>query len=191
MKLVEYVPLAIRTEKPLPSDERLIHSCMGLTTEIGEVVTELKRMEIYDKPFDAERKANILEEVGDVMWYTAILLDVMGVAKDFTTVVPEGMPEHDEGKFGAIALMLAKHNGAICGIVQEVVIGRIDAIVDLPSHLSMIFLGMASLAKWCDSTLEEAMAANIAKLQIRYPDKYSNEAAEGRADKAGADARVS
>lgn len=192
MKLVEYVPLAIRTEKPLPLEDRMIHSCMGLTTEIGEVVTELKRMEIYGKLFDEERKANILEEIGDVMWYTAIQLDILGeLVGKFKTVVPQGMPEEDGGKFGAIALMLAKHNGAVCGIVQEIVLGGIEAIEDLPSHLGMIIIGMATLAEWCGSSLEEAMEANIAKLRIRFPNAYSNEAAEARADKNGADARNS
>jgi hypothetical protein len=36
MKLQQYVPLAIRTEKPLLTSGRLVHGCLGLLTEIGE-----------------------------------------------------------------------------------------------------------------------------------------------------------
>lgn len=195
MKLFEYVPLAVRTEKPLQGVDRLVHACMGLVTELGEVTTEIKRMHIYGKPFDAERKANILEEIGDVMWYIAILLnEIVPVAqlKD-SPPFPDKLPE-ELSNWPALVLALGADCGQICictdvlggdGEVEpEVVVAMMKSIAHIIGRLSFIALK-------CDSTIEQALAANIAKLQVRYPDKYSNELAEGRADKAGADARVS
>lgn len=41
------------------------------------------------------------------------------------------------------------------------------------------------------TTMGQVARENIAKLKDRFPEKYSDEAAEARADKAGADARNS
>lgn len=195
MKLTEYVPLAIRTEKPLPKIDRLIHGCMGLITEIGEVTTELKRMAIYGKELDSGRKAHILEEVGDVMWYVAIMLDTIHADLGYVQLAPQmEMPSGEEGRYEAMAMMLGVHCGRVCYRTQSFAMeGYVDES-SLPGYLAslaMIINGMYVLSLFCDSTLNKAMADNIAKLRIRYPATYSNEAAEGRADKAGADARVS
>ncbi len=45
---------------------------------------------------------------------------------------------------------------------------------------------VATLCNALGGTLEEIMAQNIAKLRKRYPDKFTNEAAAARADKAEA-----
>lgn len=116
MNFSEYQTNALRTEKLLPTPvERLVHASLGLCTESGEVTTEVKRMAIYGKLLDEERKQHIAEEIGDVMWYLAIAADAIGM------------------QMGDIA------------------------------------------------------EANIAKLKERFPDKYTNEAAEARADKGGLD----
>jgi NTP pyrophosphatase (non-canonical NTP hydrolase) len=44
---------------------------------------------------------------------------------------------------------------------------------------------IALAAKALDTTIEQMARDNIAKLQLCLPDKFSNEAAEARADKAG------
>lgn len=197
MNIVEYVSLAIRTEKPLSAGNRLEHSCMGLITEVGEVTTELKRMAIYEKPLDAERKAHIAEEIGDVLWYVAIMLDVLQV--DLNSFAEEPIfeapaLEGSDGRYQALAMMLGEHVGRLCLLTQtclasEQVDG--DAKANLLESISRILICCIVLAKDCDTTFGKCMEANIAKLRIRYPNAYSNEAAEGRADKAGADARNS
>lgn len=54
------------------SVNRLLHASLGLTTEVGEAVDPIKKSLFYGKPFD---RTNVLEEVGDAMWYMAVLLD--------------------------------------------------------------------------------------------------------------------
>ena len=195
MNLIQYVPLAVRTEKPLPTPERMIHSCLGLITEIGEVVTELKRIHIYGKPLDAERKKNILEEAGDVMWYVAIMLDILNANLFYVWNAPKFIPQQDDTEVLAkTALMLGEHCGRICTEVQELCDTQQEkdnTAQLLLASLTMIINGMRVLAEICGSTLELEMDNNIAKLRIRFPDAYSNEAAEARADKAGVDARNS
>lgn len=51
---------------------KLLHSCMGLSTEVGEIMDILKRYLIYGKPIDW---VNLEEEHGDLFWYMAIGAD--------------------------------------------------------------------------------------------------------------------
>ena len=80
-----FVQLATRTEAPsnpdlmrrLTDNAREIHAFMGLLTEVGELVDAYKKHIFYGKPLD---DVNVKEEVGDILWYIAILLDVGGVS---------------------------------------------------------------------------------------------------------------
>ena len=195
MNLKEYIPLALRTEKPLPRMQRLEHGCLGLITEVGEITTELKRIAIYEKPLDEQRKVHILEEIGDTMWYVAILLDGMETpANIFEGALVVSLLMYKPETLQQNALVMSAFVGKTCDAVLGIVSAKRvndDNYALVLASLTIVVTELIALAKKCDATLELAMEANIAKLSQRYPDKYSNEAAEGRADKAGADARVS
>ena len=84
---------------------RLLHAGMGLATESAEFLDALKKAIYYGKELD---KVNLAEEMGDILWYCAIVLDELGVS------------------------------------------------------------------------FEEVMEKNIAKLEARYPEKFTEEKAENR-----------
>jgi NTP pyrophosphatase (non-canonical NTP hydrolase) len=54
---------------------RILHGCMGLSTEVGELTDNLKKFLFYGKNFDV---INMEEEMGDIFWYMAILTHAMG-----------------------------------------------------------------------------------------------------------------
>lgn len=58
---------------------RMLHAGVGLATESGEILDQLKKAIFYGKPID---KVNLAEEIGDQMWYLAILADTLGVSFD-------------------------------------------------------------------------------------------------------------
>lgn len=58
---------------------RLLHAMIGLCTEGGEIQDQVKKHIFYGKPLD---KVNLVEELGDLMWYVAIASDVLGVSLD-------------------------------------------------------------------------------------------------------------
>lgn len=60
-----------------PGLTRLLHASMGLVTEGGELADALKKHIFYGKPLDV---INIAEEMGDVMWYMAILCDELNLS---------------------------------------------------------------------------------------------------------------
>ncbi len=55
---------------------RLLHGSCGIATEAGELLDAMKKHIFYGKEIDT---VNIVEEIGDLMWYSAILLDELGV----------------------------------------------------------------------------------------------------------------
>lgn len=48
---------------------RLIHATLGMASEVGELADALKKHLIYGKALD---EINVLEEIGDLNWYTAL-----------------------------------------------------------------------------------------------------------------------
>jgi NTP pyrophosphatase (non-canonical NTP hydrolase) len=83
----EYVQNAIRTEMSFQDYHyvasrladvrvaRLLHAILGFVTETGELADVLKKHLIYGKPIDW---TNVVEELGDKQWYTALASDVCG-----------------------------------------------------------------------------------------------------------------
>lgn len=80
----EYQQLALRTENtPATIDGaqvmRLLHGAIGLCTEAGELQDMLKKHLFYGAPLDL---VNVVEEIGDLLWYAAIALDAAGSSMD-------------------------------------------------------------------------------------------------------------
>ena len=85
----EYVSNAIRTESPnfslnYSTEEdtpnrmiRILHGALGCVTEAGELADTVKETLYYGKQFD---RTNAVEEIGDIMWYTAILCSALNVS---------------------------------------------------------------------------------------------------------------
>jgi NTP pyrophosphatase (non-canonical NTP hydrolase) len=82
MKLNRYLKHSERTLKEFPEgmilDRRqadVLHAAMGISTESGELLDAVKKHLIYDEELDLP---NVKEELGDLMWYIAILLRELG-----------------------------------------------------------------------------------------------------------------
>lgn len=83
MQTNEYQHNASLTEAPYPGvkdddiiSRRLLHAAMGLCTEAGEFTDAMKREIFYGKPVDF---TNLVEEIGDVLWYVALACNALGV----------------------------------------------------------------------------------------------------------------
>lgn len=90
----EYVQLALRTEAPSaiarnmieaePWGEslslRVVHAALGLQDEVGEIAKATKSHLFYGAPLDT---VNLVEEVGDALWYLALLCDALKVPMSF------------------------------------------------------------------------------------------------------------
>ena len=74
MNMNEYQEKAAETAI-FPKNEALSYLALGLTGEAGEVANKVKKL-IRDGDLDT---ATIIDELGDVMWYVAMLCDYFKV----------------------------------------------------------------------------------------------------------------
>lgn len=80
MTLNEYHQLALRTSRgELSSDDHLMNGCLGLAGEAGECCDLLKKRKYQD---GREIKNQMVDELGDVLWYVAEAAAAMGVWLD-------------------------------------------------------------------------------------------------------------
>lgn len=85
-----YIENVVKTESPTtpelvarlasPENVRLLHAAIGMCTEAGEFIDQLKKHIFYGKPLD---KVNLKEEIGDLMFYIGVAMDVLET--DFDT----------------------------------------------------------------------------------------------------------
>lgn len=80
MTLNEYQQKALTTALCSGDDFKdLVHWVLGMTGEAGEVAEKLKKI-IRDKNaiLNEQDKQELIKEMGDVMWYLAVLSDHLG-----------------------------------------------------------------------------------------------------------------
>ena len=181
MTPAEYQKLAIRTESTphfivLPGSmageahvtARFLHGLMGLSSEYAEVLSA-----------DPEDKVNLFEEYGDLLWYMAIIYDAYGMT------LGEGTPktygehffDHDENdylgtKIGELHDLAKKFLCYGRAIDRARVRYRCEAILGSVKYM------IEKLGE--DYTFQDCMERNIKKLKVRYPDKFTSEAALNR-----------
>lgn len=66
-------------DEPGRATADMLHGAIGLSTEAGELLDALKRAVFYGEPID---RTNLVEELGDLEWYMAVLREALGVTQD-------------------------------------------------------------------------------------------------------------
>ena len=83
MDFIEYQLNARRTAKDECKIEKLSHALEGLASEVGEIADTIKKYKRYGQALDAE---NIREEVGDVLWYLAMMCDAVSISLEMCAI---------------------------------------------------------------------------------------------------------
>lgn len=188
MDFVTYYPLALRTAKTMPTlRDELRHCLFGLVTELGEFISEVKRMAIYDKPISDAMLKHMREEVGDVSWYIPVGMRSMGIGVDALHDIDPSMARYftDLKELVIPGVLLT---GVIAATLVELDDVRNFNGIDV-GFLASAFSGLIhfvnSAAILLGTTGDQLRSDNIAKLHERFPGAFTNEAAEARADKGG------
>jgi len=85
MTFDEYQKLALTTAHTSTDNDQLQKSIwvMGIAGEAGEVVEKWKKAVAYrDGDFTKEQWDDFAKELGDVVWYIAVLADSLGLSLD-------------------------------------------------------------------------------------------------------------
>lgn len=160
----------------------LWHGATGVAGETTEILEAAIKGEIEGE-IDHE---NMVEELGDMEFYLEQVRTNLGITREDVLAAYEG---HDIllGKdFTGFAACLAVAGGTVLDLAKKVAIYKKPASrLDFLRALYWIEVCMGAIRNEINTTREEALAGNIAKLSVRYAGlKYSNEAAQTRADKA-------
>ena len=83
MNLNEYQTLAKRTAAPYDKKNEIFDLLLGLVGEAGEIAEKAKKIvRDQDSDFSKFDKEDLKKELGDVLWYLAILADYFDIPLD-------------------------------------------------------------------------------------------------------------
>ena len=157
MKWNEYLRESARFEnKELTEGDLMDDAIFGLFGELGELCDLFKKVWFHGHPEDRD---HILKECGDVLWYLALYCR----HQDCGHFCTESRCLYGSPKAPMIFLMKN---------TSELVFG--DSDMEQMNAMS-VYTDIAAVANFYDSTIEEVMDMNLAKLSARYPDGFSTE----------------
>lgn len=83
MTFEEYQSKALRTAASKDKPNELFHLVLGLVGETGEIAEKIKKL-VRDQASDetAIDKEDMKKELGDVLWYVAVLADYLGISME-------------------------------------------------------------------------------------------------------------
>ena len=160
MTIQEYSELAARTCPDLGSQElNVLHMDLGVNTEIGELLDAIKRNIAYGKELDM---VNITEEFGDVNWYLVNLIR-------FT-----------EGDLDTVSFYEERQRKiSVIGLARE--------LMEFSCQYNTLYtdpIGLLEQFRYISDAFgidfEDSLTRNINKLRVRFPDRFTQEAALNR-----------
>jgi NTP pyrophosphatase (non-canonical NTP hydrolase) len=83
MEFDDYQRAAMRTARDKDAKDEFLHLVLGLVGEAGEVAEKVKKL-IRDKDSDLAQldRDDMASELGDVLWYAAVLAEFLGLSLD-------------------------------------------------------------------------------------------------------------
>ncbi len=81
MNFDEYQKRALTTGRDRSKKDELFHRVLGLVGEAGEIAEKVKKL-VRDHNTDLSKldKADMSKELGDVLWYVAVLADYFDIS---------------------------------------------------------------------------------------------------------------
>lgn len=175
--IVEYQLLASRTCPDLGTpDLNERHMNLGVTTEIGETLDIFKKFLAYQKPIDI---VNLGEELADIAWYIVnkCRFHEVPLEEDFNEVVDEVGLIIKERMFTDTDLPLELKSEALLVVILMTYCGPTNNMFNAPIVQLAV---LANIAKFYELDFFQCLTNNIDKLKVRYPEKFTNEAAQNR-----------
>lgn len=185
MKFEQYLIESARTHQSEGKRRDLLHCASGMVTEAGELIDPFKRAMFYKKELDV---VNVIEEVGDGLWYIAIACRIFNLNLDLSQ---ENNQYYKTNKIkqiqteeGLMEFML-NFNEYVNKLAMKIVRVSefneskfdIDCFIDVIQEMNLI-------GEIFNFNLELAMDVNINKLKKRFPNKFNCEDAITRDLKA-------
>ena len=152
-----YIQLAMRTNSPtvgtynVPPD--ILHAALGLADEIQE----------YS---DAPDAVNLIEELSDLCWFTALACNASDTVMDYSCKSPPSLYE--------------SVNAYISMIKRWYAYGKVPTHAETANALYHVASAIRLECEGWGYAIDDVMEIGINKLSIRYPDKFTPENAINR-----------
>ena len=165
-------------------NSRVFHAVLGFATEAGEILDPIKKYAFYGKDLDI---TNIREEIGDVLWYSALFADCFdisleGCKKWASTYPPKSgsLLFKDVSREVDYALWDASKN--LCSISAQMMetFPHTFSKSIAEYFLNHIFKNIIQILNCIGGSLEEEAERNYNKLNARFKDGFSSEKAINR-----------
>ena len=168
-----YCQLAWRTAKQMPPTDMLLHGALGLLTEVSELAEASLVLKTTDY---------VTKELGDVVWFcNYIHTSRFGGFMPVAFAMPDTQPE----AFSRETLQLLVAAGNIGTAIKAYAFYGKELDGDaLRGLLQDAVTQVRIMCAGFSVPYEAVLQANIDKLALRYPEKYSDAAAIARGDEA-------
>lgn len=159
--LNQYMNRAIRTLKPGKPLHVLIHCSLGIAGEVGELFMAIDKMD----------KVNVREEMGDIMWYLAVACKTAELDMNVLYMESDTYMEQSSST-GMQNLIMGMAN-----FVDHIKRAEFYTKEVETAHIGMASLALLSGLRMMSHSYGFSFAditrRNIAKLAVRYPDKFT------------------
>lgn len=175
MTYTEYKEKASRTLSELGSkDKNVLHMIVGMSTEINEILDAWKKHFAYGRELDL---VNIKEEIGDFLWYVANFCSITNFENVEFDVQEQWKSE--EKPFFHIVEANKIISDILCNhySYQEPTENYYEL---LQREVYFAFEEIIIFSKVMGFDIEEIAQTNIKKLEVRYPEKFTQENALNR-----------
>lgn len=150
-------------------NERLLHAAMGICTEVGEL-------------YNLQSEQHEIEELGDVCWYVALALDAADSSWEAIRIVPENEFLDVAVGQNALEALVMLGTDLLDLVKKQIFYGREiknERVLEILALIkNSLHYGIAMGSS--DATLDDVINANVKKLMTRYPDKFTEDAANNR-----------
>ena len=181
--LEEYRLLATRTLPDLGGrDNNLLHMEAGIAGEfLGETVDILKKTFAYKKPLD---KVHLGEELADTVWYCAGAETIHKLPEMEMCFDEEAIASVENIKNQTITYIKESveiRSNSIETDCLRIILANKRAVDSTNRGAILAIIGICmGICEVLEIDFWQTLTNNISKLQVRYPEKYTNEAALNR-----------
>lgn len=185
MNLEELQNKMLRTASFDEPFDRAVSLCaLGLVGEAGEIADLVKKIFYHHHDFDAAKRAKLIEEGGDFLWYVFYFCRMTGLSFEsilrherYQILVARQLETDDSKTYTFLAAEIGYKAGIVAGaiinskktleIFDEIVLGWFREMLTEPVAY------LHQLAERLGSSLEEMCEVVIGKLDKRYPNGFN------------------
>lgn len=145
--------------------EYLLHATIGILTEVEELL---------DNHLGEVDSVNVLEEVGDITWYLAI------IGREYNINLPESLPLSNEDPMKIVLSIVKQTCKLLDYLKKKIYYNKPINDDEFKQTTLVIMILLQSYMNHFKIDIKDSFDTNINKLRSRYGDKFSSDKAINR-----------